>query len=176
MAYIKVNWQAGVTPLSEANMDHLETQYDEAIADIDTATKEKFFPVTFPAGGAAFGNLGDIPVINCLNANEEAYCAIHIPHDFTTIVSAVFIVIPLATQAAANWDLGSDYHAVGEAYNTHNESEVAASYNVTLNQGFEVDISPVLSAIVAGDRGGVRIFPANNAHDLAAVGIRIRYT
>ncbi len=32
MAYTKVNWAAGVTPLSEANMDHLETQYDELIA------------------------------------------------------------------------------------------------------------------------------------------------
>lgn len=30
MAYIKTNWVAGVTPLSEANLDHLETQYDEA--------------------------------------------------------------------------------------------------------------------------------------------------
>lgn len=29
MAYVKTNWAAGVTPLSEANMDHLETQYDE---------------------------------------------------------------------------------------------------------------------------------------------------
>ncbi len=32
MAYTKVNWAAGVTPLSEGNMDHLETQYDELIA------------------------------------------------------------------------------------------------------------------------------------------------
>jgi len=30
MAYVKTDWVAGVTPLSEANMDHLETQYDEA--------------------------------------------------------------------------------------------------------------------------------------------------
>ena len=32
MAYTKTNWVAGVTPLSEANLDNLETQYDELIA------------------------------------------------------------------------------------------------------------------------------------------------
>lgn len=35
MAYVQTEWVAGVTPLSEANMDHLETQYDEAKADLD---------------------------------------------------------------------------------------------------------------------------------------------
>ena len=34
MAYVKTNWTAGVTPCSEANMDHLETQYDEAIDEV----------------------------------------------------------------------------------------------------------------------------------------------
>ena len=33
--YIKTDWQAGVTPLSEANLDHLETQYDEGKTDLD---------------------------------------------------------------------------------------------------------------------------------------------
>ncbi len=30
--YVKTNWVANVTPLSEANMDHLETQFDDVIA------------------------------------------------------------------------------------------------------------------------------------------------
>ena len=38
MAYVKTNWAAGVTPLSEANLDHLEEQYDEAAADLTTHT------------------------------------------------------------------------------------------------------------------------------------------
>ena len=33
MPYTKTDWVAGVTPLSEANLDKLETQYDEAKAD-----------------------------------------------------------------------------------------------------------------------------------------------
>lgn len=40
MAYTKTNWVAGVTPLSEANMDHLETQYDEVIAGGWAATDD----------------------------------------------------------------------------------------------------------------------------------------
>jgi len=35
MAYTKTNWQAGVTPCSEENMNHLETQYDEAISALE---------------------------------------------------------------------------------------------------------------------------------------------
>jgi len=34
MPYVKTNWVAGVTPLSELNMDHLETQYDEALTRV----------------------------------------------------------------------------------------------------------------------------------------------
>lgn len=40
MAYTKVNWVAGVTPLSEANMDHLETQYDEVMTEIKVDVSE----------------------------------------------------------------------------------------------------------------------------------------
>ncbi len=38
MAYVQYEWETGVlggTPISEANLDHLETQYDEAKADLD---------------------------------------------------------------------------------------------------------------------------------------------
>ena len=34
--YVKTNWVATVTPLSEANMDHLETQFDDVIALLTT--------------------------------------------------------------------------------------------------------------------------------------------
>ena len=34
MGYTKLDWVAGATPLSEANMDHLEEQYDEAVAEL----------------------------------------------------------------------------------------------------------------------------------------------
>ncbi|KKK57902.1 hypothetical protein LCGC14_3049820 [marine sediment metagenome] len=39
MPYTKLNWVAGVTPLSEANMDHLEEQYDEAVAELAFHTR-----------------------------------------------------------------------------------------------------------------------------------------
>jgi len=38
MAYVQYEWETGVlggTPISEANLDHLETQYDEGKADLD---------------------------------------------------------------------------------------------------------------------------------------------
>ncbi len=39
MGYTKLDWVAGVTPLSEANMDHLEEQYDEAVTELAFHTR-----------------------------------------------------------------------------------------------------------------------------------------
>lgn len=43
-SYTQTEWVAGVTPLSEANMDHLEEQYDAAVTDLGlvVATTEVF--------------------------------------------------------------------------------------------------------------------------------------
>ena len=35
MAYTKLNWTEEI-PLNSANLDHMETQYDEVIDDVDT--------------------------------------------------------------------------------------------------------------------------------------------
>ncbi len=45
MPYTKTNWVAGVTPLSEANLDNLETQYESAMADILTVAETEVFAV-----------------------------------------------------------------------------------------------------------------------------------
>ncbi|MCK5236282.1 MAG: hypothetical protein KAR06_04775 [Deltaproteobacteria bacterium] len=58
MAYVKTNWVAGVTPLSEANLDHLETQYDEGVTD--AATHAALDTGVHGAGGDVLATDADI--------------------------------------------------------------------------------------------------------------------
>lgn len=63
MAYTKVNWAAGVTPLSEANMDHLETQYDEAVTDLVAKA-------TYDAHSILMAVANDTPVVLAVAASR----------------------------------------------------------------------------------------------------------
>ncbi len=175
MPYTPLNWVAGVTPLSEFNLDHLETQYDQAVADIG---KEIFVPVGAGGntGAARVAVQGDFPAIQCNQAGERVYLAFQVPRDFTTLIAAEIIVIPTATKANANWDIDSDYGAEGEAYNNHSEADAASTYNVTNNQIFAVDISGILSAIVANDYVGIKFTQVDAGDNVDVVGIRLRYS
>lgn len=117
---------------------------------------------------------GDFGVVRLANLNEYYRKDFVVPSDFNVLTEAVFVVIPKVTQAVADWDIASDYAAIGEAYNTHSEADAATTYNVTLNQLFEVDISGILSSIVAGDNVGISITLANAAHDVDILGIRLK--
>lgn len=58
MAYVKTDWDAGVTPLSEENLDHLETQYDEA--DAELTTHETLDTGVHGAGGSTLATAADL--------------------------------------------------------------------------------------------------------------------
>ena len=76
MAYVQTEWVAGVTPLSEANMDHLETQYDEAIADAGIHTKVRKTADETVNNSTVLQNDDDL--LFAIGANEvwafELYC------------------------------------------------------------------------------------------------------
>lgn len=99
-----------------------------------------------------------------------------IPADFSSITDAVLVVIPLSTQAAADWDIRARYQSIGEARGTHDESDNASTYNVTNDILFEVDISGILTVLAAGDCVGVRLTTKNDAHDLVLLGVRFKYS
>ena len=172
MPYTKTNWVAGVTAWSAANFNNLETQHAQALAD---QTKEFFVNPSHVTGGA-WNAKGFFAVIDCLAAADSAYFSFKIPHDFTAITNAEIIVIPLVTDAAANWDIFSNIASVGEAYNTHTEQDAVTTYNVILNQLFAVDISGILTNIVANDYVGVLFQLGDAADDVAVVGLRFKYS
>lgn len=136
-------------------------------------TKDKFFPVTHAT--AMISGYGVMVRGNCTDLNHYAVCDFHIPEDFASIVAAVLIVMPTSTQAAANWDIKAYYSADGEAAGTHTEEDAASTYNVTNLDLFEVDVSGILSNLAAGDRGGMSLSQGNAAHNVAVIGMRLKY-
>lgn len=140
------------------------------------ATKEFSVPMTIPTGGATGGGYDQFGGILLNDVDESARVSFHIPHDFSSITEAVLMVIPFATQAAANWDIFSSYAAKGEPRNTHAESDVASTYNVTNGELFEVDISGILSALSAGDYVGIRVQQKTAGHNVVACAVRFEYS
>lgn len=136
------------------------------------ATKEFFVPVTYATAMTAFG---DYPVANCDSSGKHAYIAFKVPHDFTSIITAKIIIIPIDTNPAVRYDISSNYGAEGEAYNTHSESQTAPTYNVTANRFFAIDISGILSSLAADDYVGVDFFRSLVTGNAYVLGVRFKY-
>ena len=209
------NWQTGAgggTPITEAALDNLETQFASVLALLTTrgdiiyrgaatwerlakgtqnyflkqgandpfwavmvqATREFFVPVTY-ASNVGITLRGYFAVADCANG-DYGLVNFYVPHDFTTITEAVAVLIPKDTNATANIDINSIYAANGEAYNTHSEAEAAATYAITTNQIYDLDISGILSALAAGDYVGIRVLSGAADSEFYLVGIRFKYT
>ena len=138
------------------------------------AAKEFFAPVNAGTNAPAL-NVDHTTVIVDL-INTTAGIEFHVPADFTAIVDAVIILFPFQTVSTANWDITSDYGAAGQAKATHSESDTASTYNVTLNQLFELDISGILTSLAAGDYVGIKLTSGDSAHDCSVLGIRFKYS
>jgi len=108
-------------------------------------------------------------------ADDRAYMYFKVPDIFASLAEAVIVVRPLATQAAADWDIYANYGATGENYIIHTESDLATTYNVTNNQFFEVNASGILTALAAGDHVQLILINKNSAHDVGVFGFFMRY-
>jgi len=102
--------------------------------------------------------VGAVPGKSITNG-QTAYVAVHAPQGMQQVMGFNIYVIPNATTVAANWDLETDYGAEGEAYNTHEEAEAAATYNVTQDQWFTIDAlaAGMFASMVEEDTGGISV-------------------
>jgi hypothetical protein len=132
------------------------------------------FPVTYGTGGISLA--GDVPVAALTNG-QVAAVAFECPQDLQYLVRAYLKVLPNATQAAANWDLDSDYGGVGEAPNTHSESDAATTYNVTNNLWYDIELKALgfFANLAAGDRGGIKLTVSSVGHDVSVHSLRLEY-
>jgi len=136
--------------------------------------KELFFPVNAGTEISFYGS-AHFPVAICNALNEWGSVCFMVPAGFTSIVAAKMVVIPRATQAAADYNANSQYGAVGEAYNTHSGVESAATYNVTDGVLFEVDIAGILASLAAGDFVAITMAEGTAGHDVNILGIRFKW-
>jgi hypothetical protein len=149
-----------------------------------TEKKWLWVPATTTSSGA-MGNNHAFAAVSLTATNQHARLAFRCPPDFTTIVEASIIVISTAggidsdgTESAANWDLKSNYGAVGAAQTSHEETDASTTYNVAEGNLFAVDVSGVLSALDASDYVGIRFSQKTDAdtHDVDILGFYLEYT
>lgn len=136
-------------------------------------TMEFWSPVTY---GSLMNVQGDFAGGKCSTSGQVAYVAFKVPNDFSSITNAEIVVIPLYTQASNDWDIDSDYGAVGEAHTANSETDSATTYGTAANQLFAIDVSGILSSLAAEDYVGIKLTLSNNSHDFVAIGFRLRYS
>ena len=96
------------------------------------------------------------------------------PDTFVSIVEAKAVCIGIVTDAATDIDILADFASTGQAYNTHQTSDLATTYNVTTTQFFEIDLATILAAMVAGDHVGIKILN-KDANDISLTSMFLRY-
>lgn len=130
--------------------------------------------VTYGTNGITL--VGDVPIAAVANG-EVAAVGFECPPDLTCLVRATLKVLPGATQAAANWDLDSDYGTVGEAPDAHGESDAGTTFNVTDNQWYDLELVALgfFASMTPGDRGGMKITVSTAGHDVNVFSLMFEY-
>ncbi len=136
------------------------------------ATKE-FWVEPRDADGTTWIARGDFGTM-LWNAPEDGYFVFMVPHDFTSLISALLVGVS-EHDVAFQLTFASDYAAVGQAYTTHSESDTDTTTPV-IDQIFGLDVSGVLSAIAAGDYVGIKVTRGAGGAFLYAYGIKIKYS
>jgi hypothetical protein len=85
------------------------------------------------------------------------------------------IGIPNASFSNKGIYLSSVYGAVGEAYNTHAETDNAKTFSGTGNQWIAINVASVFTALAAGDICGVRVDHQSIGTTINYIGVRLRY-
>jgi hypothetical protein len=115
--------------------------------------------------------VGEFPTESLASASS-AYFAFKIPDDFATLVEAVIVVIPDASETI-QWDLATNFGLVGELYNANTDAVTNATQAVTVNILSELDISAGLTGITAGDYVGLNF--NSNTSNIRVIGLFIKY-
>ncbi len=107
--------------------------------------------------------------------NESASATFRVPADFSSLISAKAILLPLATQAAADWNIATGYAQSGEAKDLNYETDATTTYAATADQLLDISIAGVLTGIAANDIVGFRITQGTALHGFDLQGVVIRY-
>ena len=154
MAYVKTNWQAGVTPLSEANMDHLETQYDELIALFNAhtilmaITNNNPVPLTMGAS-TILARLAAGNIVAATPAQLMVLLSGSAGAEFLFNTQKIGGVVDPTTNQQAATKKYVDDQVAGGASLTVSETEVFASGSTTPTAWTDLDLSGTVGANAA---------------------------
>jgi len=116
------------------------------------------------------------PIARMNAATEWGSAAFYVPVGFSTIVAAKIICVPTFTNVAANYDVYTNYGAVGQALATHSQNDTASTYNVTNGALFEIDIAALLTSLAAGDYVSVRLLQTGAGDNVDMIGVRFKWS
>lgn len=156
----------------------LETLTDGSNADslhahVVVITLEFFVPIT--ARGGVFPNdtgVGDF-VTSPIGAAQTVNINFFVPADFSSLVSAVVVVIADNTETT-QYDVVTDFGAAGEVHTANSDSLVNSTQAITVNEIEELDVSGALTGLAAGDYVGL-VFNSD-INILRPIGLRIKYS
>jgi hypothetical protein len=159
MAYSKTTWVTGTTPVSAANLNNLETQYDDAVADSFTET-DMFIPflvgLNTPAVYPTY--VSETVGFSLDAAAEAAKTTFVVPNNFGTLVSAIvrFVVSGGSNDESVDWTFNTHWGATGEENDndtdsvTENAKDIAWTTPPALKI-YEIDVTDAFTGIVADD-------------------------
>ena len=142
-------------------------------AELPSPANEFWAPATGVSGAATRAVDGDYPVVLCNATGKAGHVSFFVPADFTSIIEAIAVIIPLETAGAANFTRTSDFAANGESKTANSQSDATGAFNITTNVFFEINIASILSGLAAGDRVGIKILIGGSFFEL--LGVRFKY-
>jgi len=98
-----------------------------------------------------------------------------VPDDYGSLVAAQLIGIAGGTNAAAPYNLYSDYGPIGGLYNTFSQSALGLTIPIVANEIFAVPLNVVFTNIAAGHYCGVRIMQNGWGTNAYYLGVRFAY-
>ncbi len=138
----------------------------EHALEVNSSTKCKIFNVEFDS------NTGNYRTQGVLGSGAHRF-TFAIPKDFDILVSIHLVGICSSSVAGAgkSVDLYSNYAAIGEAYNTHEESDTTTVHDFTgmTDKFIEIELTDLFSSVSACDICGVQV-------DHQSIGGSIYYT
>ena len=164
---------ADVLVAGDATAAELETLTAGGTTALHKHQKEFTVPVVAEISAFAYTvQKNDFP-LSGIGAGVTDRFVFTVPSDFGTLVSAVVVVIPDASETI-QWDVNTDFGAGGEAHNLNSDSITDDTQLVTLDELEELDVSAALTDIAANDHVGLE-FVSNTATIRVAL-LRIVYT
>ncbi|MBV6342890.1 hypothetical protein, partial [Candidatus Magnetobacterium casense] len=142
-----------------------------------SGTREAFYPCTF--GDPDFIAYDVIPGALINAEGENGYIVVAVPDDFTSLVSAKIVWMPIAAAGTTMiTSVSTVYGSSGQGYNTHAASGTMSRVNVQTNYWYEDNISSTLSSLAANDCIGIRAArPIGSVANTQAMiyGLRLTY-